>query len=458
MTDPVACDSCHSQRLEHETDVLDTWFSSALWPFSTMGWPDQTVLLRTFYPTSVLVTGFDILFFWVARMMMMGLHFMDDVPFRDVYVHALVRDEEGKKMSKSKGNVIDPLDIIEKYGTDAFRFTLAAFAAQGRDVKMSEKRVEGYRNFINKLWNAARFALMHVDRGYADFTNKNLSLSNRWMLSRLGQVAAATGDVLDAYRFNEAAGAVYQFVWHEFCDWYLEAIKPALYGRLGEAEQEVSRKVLWFALRDILILLHPFIPFVTEEIWHKMPGTRGSIMTAVYPCPKDYLGGSGRDEEAERQMTLVTEIITGIRNVRGEMGISPSINMEVTVQAPQDEIGRIVSAQQEIIINLARLKSLAVQKEGPKPKAAATTIVGGTTLFIGLQGVIDVHQETARLEKEIDRLTQELAGVRKKLANEDFLGKAPAEVVAKVKQKHMDLLEKQQQLQATRDRIKAIEF
>jgi valyl-tRNA synthetase len=458
MQVPQACAACGRKDLVQETDVLDTWFSSALWPFSTLGWPNQTPLLKTFYPTSVLVTAFDILFFWVARMMMMGLHFMDDIPFRDVYIHALVRDEEGKKMSKSKGNVIDPLDIIEKYGTDAFRFTLAAFAAQGRDVKMSEKRVEGYRNFINKLWNAARFALMHVDRGYGQLPELDLSLPNRWILSRLGQATSAVGKCIDDYRFNEAAGAVYQFVWHEFCDWYLEAIKPALYGRLGEAEQEATRTVLWVALRDILILLHPFTPFITEEIWHKLPGTRGSIMTAEFPCKEAYPGSQGRDAEAESQMSLLIEIITGIRNVRGEMGISPSSSLEVTVQAREDKIGRIITDQQEIIINLARLKSLSVQKEGPKPKAAATAVVDGATIFIDLRGIIDISQEMVRLEKEIGRLTQELAGIHKKLDNADFLHKAPGEVVTKVKQKHVQLMEKQQKLQATCDRMKAIEI
>ena len=227
MEAPRTCPECDTNNLVQETDVLDTWFSSALWPFSTIGWPDETPLLKTFYPTSVLITGFDILFFWVARMMMMGIHFMDDIPFQDVYVHALVRDEDGKKMSKSKGNVIDPLDVIDRYGTDAFRFTLAAFAAQGRDIKMSEKRVDGYRHFINKLWNAARFSLMHLDRGYEDLNLQNLSLPDKWIVSRLGRVTTEVADALDGYRFNEAAAALYNFVWHEFCDWYLEAIKPS---------------------------------------------------------------------------------------------------------------------------------------------------------------------------------------------------------------------------------------
>ena len=299
MQAPPDCPKCGSTHLVQEEDVLDTWFSSALWPFSTMGWPDQTPLLKTFYPTAVLVTGFDILFFWVARMMMMGLHFMGEVPFRDVYVHALVRDEEGQKMSKSKGNVIDPLDIIERYGTDAFRFTLAAFAAQGRDVKMSEKRVEGYRHFINKLWNAARFALMHLDRRYDQIQLDELCLADRWILSRLNRVSLEMAQALDTYRFNDAAAALYGFVWHEFCDWYLEAIKPALHGKLAPDARERSLAVLWRVLHDTLILLHPFIPFVTEEIWHKLPGTDGSIMRAAFPGETAAAAPIPPDPEAE---------------------------------------------------------------------------------------------------------------------------------------------------------------
>ncbi|MBW1834472.1 MAG: valine--tRNA ligase, partial [Deltaproteobacteria bacterium] len=241
---PETCPKCNGKNLVQESDVLDTWFSSALWPFSTMGWPEETPLLKTFYPTSVLITGFDILFFWIARMMMMGIHFMGDVPFKDVYIHALVRDEEGSKMSKSKGNVIDPLTVIDHYGTDAFRFTLAAFAAQGRDIKMSEKRVEGYRNFVNKLWNASRFSLMHLNKGYDDIDYNQLSLPDRWILSRLNTVTENVNDTLDNYRFNEAAGAIYKFVWHEFCDWYLEIIKPTLYAKEKQNERQSTLSVL----------------------------------------------------------------------------------------------------------------------------------------------------------------------------------------------------------------------
>jgi len=454
MEAPQTCRECDSHNLVQETDVLDTWFSSALWPFSTMGWPEETPLLKTFYPTSVLVTGFDILFFWVARMMMMGIHFMKDVPFKDVYVHALVRDEAGKKMSKSKGNVIDPLDVIERYGTDAFRFTLAAFAAQGRDIKMSEKRVDGYRHFINKLWNATRFALMHLDHGYQELDLQSLSLPDKWILSRLQQATADVTAALDSYRFNEAAGAIYNFVWHEFCDWYLEAIKPALYDKEGQEKVEVTRAVLWRVLRDTLVLLHPFIPFVTEEIWHHMPGTEGSIMKAAHPADA---AETFQYPESEAEMALVMEVITGIRNVRGEMNIAPSLSLQVQVQSEDEPTRQIITSHQDLIINLAKLDSLTVEKLGQRPKSSATAVVSRASIFVSLEGIIDFAKETNRLEKEIKKLAAELGTVAKKLGNEGFLNKAPADVIEKVRQKQSALLEKQQKIQTNLDKIKKVE-
>ncbi len=451
MEAPQTCKGCDGSKLVQETDVLDTWFSSALWPFSTMGWPEETPLLKTFYPTSVLVTGFDILFFWVARMMMMGIHFMGDVPFKDVYVHALVRDEAGKKMSKSKGNVIDPLSVIDQYGTDAFRFTLAAFAAQGRDVKMSEKRVDGYRHFINKIWNAARFALMHIDRGYGEIDFENISLPDKWILSRLQKTTAEVTAALETYRFNEGAGAVYNFVWHEFCDWYLEAIKPVLYDKKGPEAAEATRAVLWRVLRDILVLLHPFIPFVTEEIWHHMPGTDGSIMVAGHPADAT---DSFEHPESESEMALLMEVITGIRNVRGEMNIAPSLSLIVQVQSEDDHIRQTIAGHQDLIGNLAKLDSLAVDNIGQRPKSSATAVIKGASIFVSLEGIIDFGKETLRLEKEINKLAAELSKVVKKLENDGFLNKAPADVIEKVRQKQSALLEKQQKIQANLDKIK----
>ncbi len=450
MDAPDVCPACGAADPIQETDVLDTWFSSALWPFSTMGWPEQTPLLKTYYPTSVLVTGFDILFFWVARMMMMGIHFMKEIPFTDVYVHALVRDEDGKKMSKSKGNVIDPLSVIDQYGTDAFRFTLAAFAAQGRDVKMSEKRVEGYRHFINKLWNAARFALMHIESGCDAIDTGHISLQDRWVLSRLNRVARQTEAALDAYKFNEAAGAVYQFVWHELCDWYLEAVKPILYDEAAGMQKSATRGVLWRVLKDALVLLHPFAPFVTEEIWHSLPETEGSIMRANWP---DHIQ-PGDDPAAEAQMETVMAAITGIRNVRGEMNIAPSANLTVVVRPETHEVGAVIADNRTLITNLARLNGMTVAGDAKRPKAAATVLIEGATLYVLLEGIVDLTNEQGRLEKEIGKLTKELSGMNKKLGNEDFLNKAPADVVDGVRQKHAAMLDRQHALETTLERIK----
>ena len=456
MEEPTACRACQGSQLVRETDVLDTWFSSALWPFSTMGWPDQTKLLQTFYPTSTLVTGFDILFFWVARMMMMGLQFMDDVPFRDVYVHALVRDEQGKKMSKSKGNVIDPLSVIEAYGTDAFRFTLTAFAAQGRDIKMSEKRVEGYRHFINKLWNAARFALMHLEQPEDLPPAEHLAIPDRWILSRAHTVIGETAAAIDDYRFNDAAALLYQFVWHEFCDWYVEMSKPALYGNQGEKQACAARAVLWRVLHDTLIVLHPLIPFVTEEIWHQLPGTQDSIMKAAHPADSDRLPPLVTDPAAEAATATLMQVVTGIRNIRGEMNIGPSKHLTVVMQSDDDGIRGVVSAHQDLVGNLARLERLEIEAVGHKPASSATAVIDSATLYVSLEGIIDFQQEAARLRKEINKATTELEKLSKKLSNADFLSKAPENVVAKVRGQHADYEDKQRELASHLERIAAL--
>ena len=449
--DPTVCTRCGGKDLVQETDVLDTWFSSALWPFSTMGWPEKTELLKTFYPTSVLVTGFDILFFWVARMMMMGIHFMGEVPFADVYVHALVRDEEGKKMSKSTGNVIDPLTVIDQYGTDAFRFTLAAFAAMGRDIKMSERRVEGYRNFVNKLWNASRFALMHLTTEDGEIPEAGrLSLPDRWILSRLQRTITTVTDALEAYRFNEAASAAYNFVWHEFCDWHLEAIKPALYNTDDPGAKAGTLAVLRHVLGDTLVLLHPFMPFVTEEIWSKLPGSEGSIMTATFPKP------APTDPEAEGDMDLVISIITAVRNIRGEMNLPPARPLDVIIHTPDPDQQRRISHHGAMVQDLAKIGSLVASGSCDRPGAAATAIIDGATLFVPLEGVIDFAKESARLEKEIAKLAKELDGINRKLTNEGFLSKAPAEVVDGVKEKQETLQAKQEKIQATLELIRGL--
>ncbi|MBW1858698.1 MAG: valine--tRNA ligase [Deltaproteobacteria bacterium] len=465
MEPPAKCPACEGGTLVQETDVLDTWFSSALWPFSTMGWPEKTQALETFYPTSVLVTGFDILFFWVARMMMMGLHFMGDVPFRDVYIHALVRDAEGKKMSKSKGNVIDPLFVIDQYGADAFRFTLAALAAQGRDIKLSEDRIEGYRHFINKLWNAARFALMHVSDFEPDVSAhdvRHFSLADRWILSRLNTVTETVTVGIDEYKFNDAANALYQFVWHEFCDWYLEIIKPVLYGRPGKAggggesaetpetgHYETTRFVLWSVLNQTLRLLQPFIPFVSEEIWDKLPGTEGSIMEAEFPVSSK----EQHDPDAERVMEVLMGVVSGVRNIRGEMNVPPSLLVEVTVQSADKEVRELTEQRRGTIINLCKAKTLDVMPLGERPRSCATSVFGNAIIFVSLEGVIDFELELGRLNKEIAKITKELYGIDKKLSNDDFLEKAPQEVVEKVREKGAKLSEKRTRLEENLEKV-----
>jgi len=451
---PQKCPACQSSRLLQDPDVLDTWFSSALWPFSTMGWPDDTRLLRTFYPTSVLVTGFDILFFWVARMMMMGCHFMKEVPFRDVYVHALVRDEDGRKMSKSSGNVIDPMAVIETYGTDALRFTLAAFAAQGRDIKLSEKRIEGYRNFINKLWNAARLTLTHVREKPVPAGHDSRGLADRWIISRLKTVVSAVAEALDGYHFNTAASEIYQFIWHEFCDWYLEAAKPALYGKWGAGRQESALFTSWRVLHDILITLHSFTPFVTEEIWHLLPGTQGSVMRAVYPLDDSEFAELAHDPAAEADMETLMNVVTAIRNVRGEMNIAPSRNLEILVQTDSKNGQQLLQDNRGLISGLARLDGLEVAPAGEKPEKTATAIVGDMVISVYLAGVIDFARETRRLEKEIGKLDKEIAGLSKKLENENFVNKAPADVIEKARSQRSQYMEKLEKLQQNLNMIK----
>ncbi|MFO7912944.1 MAG: valine--tRNA ligase, partial [Desulfotignum sp.] len=451
-TDPTHCPGCGSKNLAQETDVLDTWFSSALWPFSTMGWPEETPLLKTFYPTSVLVTGFDILFFWVARMMMMGIHFKEEVPFKDVYIHALVRDELGKKMSKSKGNVIDPLQVIENYGADAFRFTLAAFAAQGRDVKMSESRVEGYRHFVNKLWNATRFSLMHITPGEPSFDDDKLSLWERWILSRSAATSLAVKEGIENYRFNEAASAVYQFVWHEFCDWFIETQKPALYEKQGGVRRDTARAVLARVLEDIVIMLHPFMPFVTEEIYHILPFTKGSVMQASFPYTEDNYARY-RNLPVEKDMVFLFDLISGIRNIRSEMNIQPSMKIKVLANTADEKEKLLIAENKAVIANLATLERFSFCDPDNAPASCASSVTAGTTCFVPLEGVIDFEKEIGRLEKELDKNTKELIGVQKRLSNDSFLEKAPQEVIDKVNARHIDLSEKNEKLAANLKRI-----
>lgn len=451
--DASVCSHCGGTELQQETDVLDTWFSSALWPFSTMGWPDQSDTLKKFYPTSCLVTGFDILFFWVARMMMMGLKFMGEVPFRDVYIHALVRDANGQKMSKSKGNVIDPLTVIDEYGTDAFRFTLAAFAAQGRDVKLSVDRIGGYRNFVNKLWNASRFSLMNLvdfEPESIDLGTASLSLADQWILTRLTDVIGETERALAEYKFNEAAGALYAFTWHEFCDWYIELSKEDLNGEEPERRQ-TTQAVLYAVLEQLLRLLHPFMPFVTEEIWQVLPGERPvpSIMVAEFISPQVW----PQNRQGTARMTLIMDIIKGIRNIRGEMNVPPGKKIAALLDCKSAEAVEILQLGQGYVRTLARVDDLQFGIALPRLEEVATQVAGDVEILLPLAGMIDVGEEQKRLLKEIAKVEKDVAMFSNKLNNRSFVDKAPAEVLEKNRSKLKDARDKLQILKESLAKI-----
>jgi len=401
----------------------------------------------------VLITSFDILFFWVARMMMMGIHFMDDVPFKDVYLHALVRDKFGKKMSKSTGNVIDPLEVMDTYGTDALRFTLTAFAAQGRDIRLDEERIEGYRHFINKIWNAARFALMHLQeeniKDLADIHSADLSLANQWILSRTSRAVTAVTTALDNYHYNDAAHAGYHFVWHEFCDWYLEWIKPDLYGD-DPAAKEQSLGVLAAVLDTLIRLLHPFIPFVTEEIWHALPGKRGLVM--IEPFPKAV--PAWEDDQIEQTVNLLFGVITGIRNIRSEAGIHPSDSIVAHVLCQDQAKRAMITAQQKSICALTRLAELVVKTDGARPKGAASYIFEDIELYVDLEGLIDIESEMEKLGKERDKVLVQFKKVEDKLGNGTFVDRAPAEIVDKEKEKRDVLSGKLAKIEESLNRLK----
>ncbi|HEX7075029.1 MAG TPA: valine--tRNA ligase, partial [Hyphomicrobiaceae bacterium] len=423
-------------NLERDPDVLDTWFSSALWPFSTLGWPDKTPELERYYPTDVLVTGFDIIFFWVARMMMMGLFFMKEVPFRDVYIHALVRDEKGQKMSKSKGNVMDPLELIDAYGADALRFTLAAMAAQGRDIKLARSRVEGYRNFATKLWNAARFAEMNECVRVKGFDPTSAKLTvNRWIAGETERTAKAVTAAIEAYKFNEAASAIYEFTWGVFCDWYLELVKPILGGSDEGAKSETRAMVAW-ALDQVLKLLHPFMPFITEELWAHMVehGIKRDAMLALSPWPElDGLADPAADEELGWVVNLVSEV----RSVRAEMNVPAGARVPLVLVGSNDAIRRRAEHHEETISRLARLGSISF--EDAPPAGAAVIAFGETTAALPLSGIIDMAAEKARLRREIDKATADIGKIDAKLANAQFLAKAPEEVVEEQRERKAEL-------------------
>jgi valyl-tRNA synthetase len=432
-------------KLARDEDVLDTWFSSALWPFSTLGWPDNTPELKRFYPTSTLVTGFDIIFFWVARMMMMGLHFMKETPFHDVYIHALVRDASGAKMSKSKGNVIDPLALIDEYGADALRFTLAAMAAQGRDIKLSTQRVEGYRNFATKLWNAARFAEMNGCASVASFdpTSAKETL-NRWIAHETAKAAAEITEAIEAYRFNDAATAVYRFVWNIYCDWYLELAKPLLIGPDGAAKSETQAMVAW-ARDEIFKLLQPFMPFITEELW-AVTGKHDALL-ALDAWPS-YTGLS--DDKAEAEIGWVIDLVTAIRSVRAEMNITAAI--PVVLAGASAETRARAGRWSEFIKRLARVSDIS--SAAAPPQGSVQLVVRGETAALPLKGVIDIAAERARLGKEMQKADADIARVDAKLNNPNFMARAPEEVVEEEKEKREEAVARKAKIAEALERLK----
>ncbi len=455
---PSQCEKCGSKDIEQENDVLDTWFSSALWPFSTMGWPNETEALKTFYPTDVLITGHDIIFFWVARMIMMGLEFRGDVPFRKVLITGLIRDAEGRKMSKSLGNVIDPVELIDEFGADSVRFTLLAQVSAGKDLKFSFPRLEGYRNFMNKIWNAARFSLQvlsefepPVDGVNALPKIENMCDADSWIVHKLGVCEAEVHKHIDGLHFSEAANTLYDFVWHEFCDWYLELIKPVVYGDRAD-EKAATQLVLAQTLNRIVRLLHPFVPFISEEIYGRLP-IRGEEACVIdqYPNPRNDQNWLqiGRKERAD-ELDLVIAVISAIRNIRGENRIKPSEELKVRL-APKDEGSqKILQANRAYVEKLAKLGECQISETGSLTKCALTPVVIQSyrvDVIVYLEGVVDLSEERKRIEKTIEKLQKEKGALEGRLSNENFVKNAPAEVVEQGRAQVNELSNKIQTLQ-----------
>ena len=427
---PHKCTKCGSTNLKQDEDVLDTWFSSGLWPFSTMGWPEKTEQLKKFYPTSVLVTGFDIIFFWVARMIMFGLYGTKEVPFRDIYIHALVRDEKGQKMSKSKGNVIDPLVIVKDYGADALRLTMAALTVQGRDIFLSTERIATYRLFLNKLWNASRFALMNLEDAEKGqkWDEKQLKLQDKWILNRLAEVTAEITKLLDGYFFGEAARLMYDFVWGELCDWYLELAKPALRGDEGEERRKSTQAVLLVLFEDVLKLLHPFIPFVTEELWHAFPFGDSYVMKNSWPKARP----ETLDEKAASDMKFVQEIIRTIRSLRAEARIAPSQQIpRVEITVHDNAKLALVKENERQILLLTRVEAIVVSES--KPEKSLASVLDDVQIYLPVGDLLDVEKEIQRLKADLAKLEKDIAKSSGKLANQNFIDRAPAEVIEKEK-------------------------
>ncbi len=433
--------------LRRETDVLDTWFSSGLWAFSTLGWPENTEALKTFYPTSVLVTGFDIIFFWVARMMMMSMYMMKRVPFKKCYIHGLVRDEQGRKMSKSKGNTVDPMETIEKYGADALRFFMAASETQGRDINLSDSRIQGYRNFATKLWNASRFCEMNECYSVKDFDISSVKLEiNKWIIAKVNEATKEVTDNLNNYRFSDAANAVYQFVWGTFCDWYIELIKPIFY---GDNSQEITetRAAAAYVLDRILVILHPFMPFVTTELWNNLTTRNVDLIKAPWPQADRV------NENDKNEIDWAIDFIGAVRSLRSSMNLPAGAKLHAFVKDANPESLTIINKQNKLICNLARLEELSLLADKPISKDMVQTVSRDAVILIPLKGIVDFDAERSRLQKELDTLNKNLEGYARKLSNESFVAKAPAAVVEEEKRRQSEALENKEKVEAALARI-----
>ena len=434
------------ETLTRETDVLDTWFSSGLWAFSTLGWPDKSEFLDKFYPTSILVTGFDIIFFWIARMMMMSMYMMKKVPFKKAYIHGLVRDEHGQKMSKSKGNTVDPMETIEKYGADALRFFMAAMETQGRDINMSEARVAGYRNFATKLWNAARFGEMNEAKPCKNFNPDNVILAvNKWIVAKAKEATSEVTRNLNAYRFSDAANSIYQFVWGSFCDWYIEMIKPILYGEDEQAKSETKATFAW-ALDRILVVLHPFMPFITTQLWDNL-ATR-DVVLMHHAWPKE----EAADNQAKEAIDWAIEVISSIRSLRAEMNLPAGAKLKAFVKDNDAKITAHIKDFANIICSLARLESIEMLN-GEITADMVQTVCQTSTILLPLKGVVDFSAERERLQKELDMLNKNLAGYAAKLSNANFVERAPAKVVEEEKKRQAEALANKAKVEEAMARI-----
>mgnify|MGYP000743869340 FL=1 len=434
-TDLEKCPKCGSTHIHQDEDALDTWFSSALWPFSTMGWPDNTGLLKQFYPTSVLVTGYDIIFFWVARMLIMGMEFMKEIPFEKVFIHGLVRDSQGRKMSKSLGNGIDPLEVIEKYGADTLRFMLITGNTPGNDMRFYWERVEGTRNFANKIWNASRFALMNMEGYDKDAELAPYTLADKWILSRLQDTVKDVTGLLERFELGEAGRAIYDFIWSEVCDWYIEIAKPRLYNKEAAAERATAQHVLATVLVSAMKLLHPYMPFITEEIYQCLPHEAESIMISKWPVADESL----IDPEAERGMNAIMDSIKAIRNMRAEVNANPGKKIPAIMLISED-LREVVAHNDSYIKLLGGIDNLELRPlNGEKPENAMAAVVTGIEVYLPLAGLIDVEKETQRLSKELAAMEKDLQRAGGKLNNAGFLAKAPEDVIAKERAKYEEL-------------------